>query len=225
MSSVFIPTPRFVINRREESLSQNYKIDQMNKEKFAPGSKAFNPASHARGQNFDKCPSSPRSPILSIDNDQWLQDYNNYIFECIDVLGTEEVSNCFDLFSIRNSTNSTIKNRRRVAPKHKKECKDLIRKNPHCIQCGSIKRSKSNPIFLERGIDASKHSERGMNKKFKKVRFSKEIVTEIRYRPATDEKDWNKLYYSNHELQRMRDSNTRQKKQIIIADEIDLDLL
>lgn len=120
----------------------------MNKEKFAPkiGSKAFNPASHARrhnfthiGQNFDKCPSSPRSPILSI-----------------------------DLFSIRNSANSTRKNRYGVAPQQK-EYKELIRKYPHCKQ-QSIKRSKSNPIFLEREKEAFKSNGKKTNDKFKRVR-------------------------------------------------------
>ena len=197
----------------------------MKKEKFASpkiGSKAINPASHARrhsfthpGQNLDKCPSSPRSPILNIDNDQWRQDCNRYIFECIDFIGTEEVSNCSNLVSIRNGATST--NRYGIAPQQK-EFKDLIRKYSHCKQ-QSIKRSKSNPI-LEREKEAFKSNGKKTDK-FKRVRFPKNVVTEIRYRPEADKKDW----YSSHELQRMIDSNSKQKKQIIVAEEIDLEFL
>ncbi|GFH59412.1 predicted protein [Chaetoceros tenuissimus] len=204
----------------------------MKKEKFASpkfGSNAINPASHARrhsfthpGQNLDKCPSSPRSPILNIDNDQWRQDCNRYIFECIDFIGTEEVSNCSNLVSIRNGATSTRKNRYGVAPQQK-EYKDLIRKYPHCKQ-QSIKRSKSNPI-LEKEKEAFKANDKKTNDKCKRVRFPKNVVTEIRYRPEVEKKDWNKLYYSSHELQRMIDSNSKQKKQIIVAEEIDLEFL
>ncbi|GFH58671.1 predicted protein [Chaetoceros tenuissimus] len=182
------------------------KVNDMKKEKFASpksGSKAINPASHTRrhsfthpGQNLDKCPSSPRSPISNIDNDQWRQDCN----------------------SIGNGATSTRKNRYGVAPQQK-EYKELIRKYPHCKQ-QSIKRSKSNPI-LEREREAFKCNGKKTNDKFKRVRFPNNVVTEIRYRPEVDKKDW----YSSHELQRMIDSNSKQKKQIIIAEEIDLEFL
>lgn len=65
----------------------------------------------------------------------------------------------------------------------------------------------------------------------KRVRFVPSLVTQVHVRPRTETRDWQHLYYSGHELQKMMDERNgrnslpvRHRRCIIVAEEEDLDL-